>query len=142
MEQLLLAMMNRGYYIYTSPMTQRQCVRKEPMCNDNGEILCADFGTLEEALEWVKKEIDWKEPAEQRPEPKQCGTVWDAQLMYKHRAFKQPRFESLGMIGNADYEMANKIAKETAAKFVEENFEEKDIENWEVRVRPMVKSKT
>lgn len=138
MEQLLLAMMNRGYYIYTSPTTQRQCVRKEKMCNDEGEIWCADFGTLDEALEWVKKQIDWKEPTK---EPEVKTGVWDAQLMYKHRAFKQPRFESLGMIGNSDYQTATQIAKDTATKFIEDNFEEKDIENWEVRVRPLVKPK-
>lgn len=136
MEELLLAMMNRGYYVYISP-SQRFCVRKEPMCNDPGEIFCADFGSLEEALAWVKKEIGFESDQEKQAKCKALANVlWDLQLMYKHRAFKQPRFESLGQVSNCDHQAAVESGRKLAALWIEQNFEERDVEHWEVKARP------
>lgn len=64
---------------------------------------------------------------------------WEAQLMYKHRGFSVPRFENLGIFKQESQNEALDVAKKCADKFIKEIFDEKDIEMWEVKVRPYLK---
>lgn len=62
--------------------------------------------------------------------------VWSGQLMYKHRGFSIPRFEDLGLFSTDLKEEAIKSANEIAQKWVDDNFKEKEIEYWDVKVKP------
>lgn len=62
--------------------------------------------------------------------------LWVGQLMYKHRGFSLPRFEDLGFLGDGNQAEANQIAKSMGQSLIEQLFDEKDIEHWEVKVRP------
>lgn len=69
----------------------------------------------------------------------QNDPFWSGQLMYKHRGSILPKFEDLGFLDNQNKEQALEVAKKCAEKFLQEMYDEKDIESWEVKVRPVFK---
>lgn len=74
-------------------------------------------------------------PVEQ---PKQPEITWGGKLMFKLRGYPQPRFEDLGVVGTGDQSVAMQKAKAIAEKLLSEVYPEKDqVENWEVKVRPV-----
>ncbi len=61
---------------------------------------------------------------------------WDLGLAYKHRAFRSLSFINLGKANNCTYSHALGLA-ETLANQTLKTFEEnKEVENWEIQVRP------
>lgn len=68
------------------------------------------------------------------------NNTWSGQLMYKHRAFKQPRFIDLGIVIAHEEKDAHFQCTCRAEEMLEEEFREQDmdrlLELWEVRVRP------
>lgn len=67
--------------------------------------------------------------------------VWTGQLMYKHKAFTQPRFIDLGFVATSTQDAAVEECKKRAKRMLEAEFTnddtEKHLECWEVRARPV-----
>ena len=93
-------------------------------------------------LDQLKKEVYVDRP--QIKEPTTTATrnkanIWLAQVMYKHRGFSTSRFEELGEIIHSDLkEDALQVAKWRAEEWINKTFKEKEIEYWEVKVRPLI----
>jgi hypothetical protein len=65
-------------------------------------------------------------------------TKWSGQLMYKHRGFSIPRYEDLGFFFTDSRDEALTLAQSRAQNWIENTFKEKEIEYWDVRVKPYV----
>lgn len=61
---------------------------------------------------------------------------WSGQLMYKHRGFSIPRYEDLGFIFADTKDEAFLLAFNRAQNWIDDTFKEKEIEYWDVKVKP------
>jgi len=134
MEELLLAMMNKGLLLYVwddkfvlekimVPADQRY-----EIFDGQGHI---KFDTREAAIAKAKEVLGWKD----EPEAPLLGT-WDMEVTFKHRGFQRLRFTPLGQSVNTDYQTAVATAKKSAEVYLQQTFTEDEIEKWDVRVRP------
>ena len=97
MEDLLLKMMDQGYYVYLNREINKYKLDKARTPNnvekwDDGPY----HDTLEEALAVAKDLLGIKDD----------GLTWDLEVMYEHRAFRRIQSKSLGQVANMTYEQA------------------------------------
>lgn len=156
MEELLKALMDRGFLIYryeTDPppslaMPRPKFVLKKIRTpadsrpfdlGDGDDTLIEYFASFEEALDKAKKMIDWQ--------PKKTVTGrsiehgWMLELMYRHKGLG-PKFVDLGEMKPSSYEIALADAKLRAVDHINEFLNEDNIEGWDVKIRPYNKNST
>jgi len=97
-----------------------------------GELKSAILDALKEINgRKVKVTIKYEDVSEENP-----VFDWDLGFTYKHRAFRSLSFINLGKANNCTYSHALGLA-ETLANQTLKNFEKnKEVENWEIQVRP------
>ncbi len=62
---------------------------------------------------------------------------WSATLMYKHRGWLRPKFLDLGVF-NGEMKPSKEEATISGQKWISENFQDNEIEEWQVRISPSI----
>jgi hypothetical protein len=94
------------------------------------------FYSYQDALDFCKEKIDWKEPTPPAAQVTQdADSVFKMELMYRHRGLGM-KFADLGELPNVEYEVAKEEARIRGEKYIKEFVGEKDVDGWEVKVQP------
>jgi hypothetical protein len=138
-EELYRTLMDKGFLIYgdgANFVLEKSVTPADTRTAITNEIVpCASrivFESHGDALQKAKELINWKD--KQSAAVQTGNTCWFMQLMCQHKS--GPKFVDLGEMGAVPYSVALDEAKERATRYIEESYEEEDIEGWDVRVRP------
>ena len=141
MEELYRTMMNHGILIYEreSKFVLHKLhisgIQNDTVINSNtpGTLDEIVFNTFEDALESAKKLIKWQEPTIQQHQD--CATHWKMEMMYRHKGLGA-RYAELGELGNTSYDAAVQEANKRAESYISQSGLERDVEGFDIRVRP------
>jgi hypothetical protein len=137
MEQLYRAMMNHGFIIFE--LNTKFVLEKIPTPISRTPISGGknwQFNSFDEAVDAVKRLIDWKEPV--TADVQIGSTTWRMELMYRHKGLGI-KFAELGELGSTSYETALAEANKRANSYIVNSGLEKDVIGFEVKVRPCTK---
>ena len=124
-------MMNHGYLICEETDSTFRVHRLIP--DNKSELWDELFTSFEDAAAFVKKQIKWQEPTIQQHQD--SSTHWNMEMMYRHKGLGA-RYANLGELGNTSYDAAVLEAKSRADSYIVQSGLEKEVEGFEVRVRP------
>ena len=126
-------MMDNGFLIYQQESSYR--LSKIPTKKNPSEKLPRwTFDSFEEALDEVKKLIDWKDQKVME-HVQDSSTHWHMELMYRHKGLGS-KYASLGELGSTSYENACIEAKKRAEAYIAQSNLEDYVDGFDVRVRP------
>lgn len=135
--ELYREMMNQGFVIFES---DTKFVLDKINTPANQTLISGGeswmFDSFEDALKRVKVLISWKEPEQPKTANVQTAlTTWQMHMMYHHKGMGT-KFVDLGELGSISYQTAVDEAKKRADSYIVQSDLEKQIEGYEVKVRP------
>jgi len=140
MKELYREMMNQGFLIFEYDTKFVLDKINTPANQLPLLINTSPFNSFDEALDAVKKMIDWKEDVQlASTAPVQTSsTTWVMQMMYRHIGMGT-KFVDLGELGSTSYQTALDEAHRRAESYIIQSNIEKDVLGFEVKVRPCLK---
>lgn len=121
MEDLLLKMMDHGYYVYLNRQINKYKLRKVGTPN-NAEQWgdhSQEYDKLDDALAAAKQLLGIKDDD---------GLTWDLEVMYEHRGFRRVQNKPLGQVSNMTYEQAMEAGRK-AWETLCSNYPREELEN-------------